>query len=185
MKIQGSRIDCPTSDVAEATKAFYDGMNRSVEECFQRMGIDITKIGSMFNQLLNFGDENLSKLVKVASEGVDELLGNEEPIEVETASTFTEEHYSSKPWVMLIFDQQVDPRLMPLEDKQYGMTFEYISEAQEFLDEVSKGIGMVKVTTTSDEAELPLISRGSIRIDNPKIGNKLHRRSIRWRIEKI
>lgn len=187
LKIQGCKINCPSSDVAEATKSYYDGVSRSMEESFTRMGIDITKVGSIFNQLLNFGDENLSKLLKVASEGVNELIeeAKEEPKEVETAESFYEDNLGSKPRVRLLFDRHVDIRLTPISEKWYGVDFEYIFEAEHFLEEVSDKIGKLVVTTSTSDAELPVVKSGIIRIHEPSTGRKLHARSIRWRLEKI
>lgn len=186
LKIQGCKIDCPATDVAEATKSYYDGVNRSMEESFTRMGIDITKVGSIFNQLLNFGDENLSKLLKVASEGVNELLEEaEEPEKVETAEQYYYQHAYSKPNVRILFDQHVDSKLVSLDGRWYGADFEYSFEAEKLLTDISERLeGSAVITTPMDEAELPLIKEGVIRF-KPKNGKNLGRRSIRWRIEKI
>lgn len=188
LRIQGCKIDCPASDVAEATKSYYDGVNRSMEECFTRMGIDTQKIGSIFNQLLNFGDENLSKLLKVASEGVNELLEEAEtgePKEAETATEFYAKHLNSRPRVRLSFDRHVDTKLVPIDNNWYGADLEYIFEAEELLAEISSRIGEKRITTSTSEAELPLIKRGIIRINDPAVGHKLHARSIRWKLEVI
>ena len=184
LKIQGCKIDCPTSDVAEVTKSFYDGVNRSMEESFSRMGIDITKVGSIFNQLLNFGDENISKLLKVASKGVNELIEEAEGElkEVETAEGFYNKHLFSKPHFILLFDRHLDSRLTPINKRWFGITFEYASEAEHFLEEMAKGFGELVVTTPVDESELPIIKSGVIRV-NPK--TKSHFRTILWKLEAV
>jgi len=188
VKIQGSNIHCASEEVHQVTKSYYDGVNRSFEDCLTRFGFDLKKIGSMYNQVLSFGEGTLTKAIKVGEKEINESLELEVK-EKMTAQQYADNYDVSKPRVIVIMDRKLDSRLITLPTGEYGLHFEYYTEAQEFINEVVKITRSDnQMTVTPEFAELPVLAKGQIVLP-PKRGEdgsrRLRSRPIHWRIEAI